>query len=169
MLYKKTFFGTIIQSVSLSYFKTVLTTGFQLIYWTNGLPVQTEQLKKALAICLVAFLLPLLILAKIMHVRGELELPHILERYGKLYSHISALRAKSLISVYYPLFLTRRNLFVLVGVLLVLLPYIKLLAFMVTTIGYMAFFIGQASYIDRTMWKLEAFNEVMLVLVCYHY
>jgi len=89
------------------------------------------------------------------------------QRIGTLYTGIHLFRGRTNL-YFFPLFLTRRIVFVLIPSLMYAFPVFQLQLLLFTTLGYMAFYTSTRPHKDHSRVKQETFNDWMILVACYH-
>lgn len=69
---------------------------------------------------------------------------------------------------YYPVFMFRRIIFVAIPTLLWFIPVIQLQVVHMMTTFYIMYYSGIRPHIDMRRHHLECFNEVTIMIFCYH-
>lgn len=70
--------------------------------------------------------------------------------------------------MYYPLFLLRRVIFVSIPTFLYLWPAHQIQLLIVLTSHYIVAYVHSQPHWDSKRVKVEVFNELMILLACYH-
>ena len=92
--------------------------------------------------------------------------PVFVNKFGNLYQDVR-LEEKQGIS-FFPCFIVRRLLFVMLSGTMYT-PYIQLSLFLLMQTGYIIYYITLKPHVQRSRYRLEAFNEYMILLITTHF
>ena len=98
--------------------------------------------------------------------RVHLDMPSKKQKIGTLYMNMDTEKISAL--CYFIVFLVRRILFVTITFALINQPHLQIQAFMVCSVLYICYLTYSPLYEQRSMGKLEAFNEMLFLFCCYH-
>ena len=90
-----------------------------------------------------------------------------MEKWSNLYIDIHLTR-NSYTLVYYPLFLLRRIMYVMVPTILFNWPFLQLQLMMLNHTAYLIYYQGQRPHIMPGRIRIEVFNECIVMCIIYH-
>lgn len=97
----------------------------------------------------------------------RLEDPVIQEDFYQLYADLSMFDKERKIS-YYPVFLIKRMVFVLIPAVFYKASYMQIQLLVMMTYAYIIFYAGRRPHNNNMRINLEIFNEVMFMILNYH-
>lgn len=112
-------------------------------------------------------LIPIVSFITIERNRADLDKPEVRARISNLYSDIHLTRNQQTVW-YYPVFMLRRVIFVAIPTFVYFIPTIQLQVLVFATSTYIMYYSGVRPHTDWKRFKLELFNEIVIMVMCYH-
>lgn len=168
-MYQKFVFNGTIRSITIMYIQLCMSFGGQIKEYMRGNSEQTtEDRVIALILFIAMFGYPILCWVVIQKYKQRLETPEIAIKISNLYQEVRLKFKQNWKLVYYPLFLTRRIIFVAIPTFLYQFPthQVQLLIFLTSL--YILFYMGERPHWDTKRVQIEVFNELMILGACYH-
>lgn len=120
------------------------------------------------SICIIGFfnLMPIVFIVVLRRLRPRLHEEGVKKKIGNMYSTVDPKYTGSL--YYNVVFLTRRSLYVLITYSLFNYPGIQIQSFIYVTLLYLIYLHHFPVFVEKLTLKVETFNEVIFLLICYH-
>lgn len=158
---KKTFFNNQIRAQSISYLHLVISFSIVIfLAMQNNEPVNVKQIAPLVGLGLAPFFLLKVLLVK----RKTLDTLEIREKIERMYMDIDLTRNYWTI-FYYPMFLLRRFIFVVIPILLPEYPIIQIIVLSIINLLFLMFLGAVKPHITFRKRCLEFFNEYMIMLI----
>ena len=154
----KTFWNNSIRSLNITYLKTALA--FVVSY-------KIDQDLVSVMVLAVLGVIPLYFILVLIYYNERLDTPEMKNRIERMYQDIH-LGRNYLTKFYYPIFLIRRFIFVIIPVLVPFYPIIQLLALIFLNLTFLALYVHVKPHIEQRKLRMEFLNEWMIHFVSLH-
>jgi hypothetical protein len=163
---KDTFWNNTVRSITISYLQTAVVFSIKI----QALRFKNAEFSEYLsALPMLAYLIayPIICTISLIKNRDKLKSQEMQDKIGKMYSNISLHRSRWGI-LYYPIFMLRRLLFVLIPLIFQGYPFYQLQALTFFSSLYIIQYCQIWPHSQKKIGILEMTNEFLLMVVNYH-